>query len=63
MVWIGQDVNHLSANQDIGAVQRLSLFLLVEVIETLLTLYRESRDTLNIKEERTSTIPHRQPSN
>ena len=44
MDWIGQDVNQLSANQDIGAVQRLSLFLLVEVIETLLTLYRESRD-------------------
>ncbi len=30
-----------------------SLFLLVEVIETLLPLNRESRDTLNIKEERT----------
>ena len=44
MDWIGQDVNQLSAFQDIGAVQRLSLFLLVEVIETLLTLYRESRD-------------------
>ena len=34
-------------------LSRRSLFLLVEVIETLLTLYRESRDTLNIKEERT----------
>ena len=40
---------------------RWSLFLLVEVIETLLTLNRESRDTLNIQ-RRKDIISHRNRS-
>ena len=61
IAWIVQDGNQVSANQDIGALTGWSLFLLVEVIETLLTLYRESRDTLNIQ-RRKDIISHRNRS-
>ena len=54
-VWTGlvRMATNCQQTKTLELLSRRSLFLLVEVIETLLTLYRESRDTLNIKEERT----------